>query len=179
MSAGLSDDASPALFNGYEVQLNAQHNPLTPPGPTDSFKIRDAGSFDDIGAGTFVVNTWYNVWVVVNTSTDTFQVWTSQGDYGTVGTPQIHIADPNGGGGDFDFVFRNSGTTLSANPLTTLAFALGSTTPALTAQLLVDDVYVDTGGQNLLNPVPEPSSAAVLGAVATLGLAARRRNRRP
>lgn len=173
ISAGLSDDAAPALFGGYEVQLNAQHNPLTPPGPTDSFKARDVGAFDDLGAGTFAVNTWYNVWLVVNNSTDTFEIYTSQGDFGTTGTPQTHLADPNGG--DFAFGFRNGAATTA---LTTAIFAMGGTTPALTASLFVDDVYVDTGGQNLLNPVPEPSSAAMLGAAATLGLVSRRRNRR-
>lgn len=172
ISAGLSDDAVPALFGGYEVQLNAQNNGT----PTDSFKIRDANAFEDLGAGTFAQSVWYNVWMVINTSTDTYEVWMNQGDYGTAGTPLLHIQDPVIVPPDTSgFTFRNGA---SANPLTTLIFAMGGTTPALTSSLIVDDVYIDTTGQNLSNPVPEPSSAVLLGAAATLGLISRRRNRR-
>ena len=167
MSAGLSDDAVPALFAGYEIQLNAQNNGT----PNDSFKARDAGAFDDLGAGTFAVSTWYNVWMVVNNSTNFYELYMNQGDFGTAGTTQIHIPDPNQPG-DFQFGFRNGGV----NPLTTLIFAMGNA--PLTGTMVVDDIYIDNSGQNLVNPVPEPSSALLVGAAATLGLASRRRNRR-
>jgi hypothetical protein len=173
VSAGLSDEAIPiTLFTGYEVQLNAQHNTAT----TDTFKIRDAGNFDDLGTGSWAVNTWYNIWMVINNSTNTFEVYMNQGDFGTAGTLQLHIADPAPiTPGDFTFGFRNGAAT---NPLTTLAFAMGGSTPALPGAFIVDDVYIDTGGQNLVNPVPEPGSAAILGAAAMFGLGVRRRKQR-
>lgn len=168
MSLGLSDDAAPALFGGYEVQINAQHNAA----PNDSLKVRDGGVFDDFGGGTFIVNTWYNVWMVINNSTNTFELWTNQGDFGSAGTPLTHLVDPTDA--DFSFGFRNGGT----NALSTLLFGMGGTTPALTGSLIVDDVYLDTTGENLVNPVPEPGSVAIFGAAATLGLVVRLRNRR-
>jgi hypothetical protein len=170
ISAGLSDEVNPALFGGYEAQLNAQHNTVD----TSSFKVRDAGVFDDLGAGSFASDSWYNVWMIVNNSANTYELWIDQGIYGTPGFALTHVLDPNGGAGDFTFGFRNGA---AANPLITAIFAMGGSTPALTGSLIVDDVYVDTAGQNLINPtIPEPSTALLMGSAALVGLGRRRRS---
>lgn len=169
ISAGLSDEAAPALFGGYETQVNAQHNTAQ----TDTFKVRDGGAFDDLGAGTFALDTWYNVWMVINNFANTYEVWLDQGVYGTPGSALTHVADPNGGAGDFTFGFRNGA---AANPLTTVIFAIGGATPVLNGSLVVDDVYVDTDAQNLNNPtIPEPASGLLVGSTIAVGCACRRR----
>lgn len=170
ISSGLSDDVIPALFGAYEAQINAQHNTA----PDDSLKVRDAGAFDDLGPGTFALATWYNVWMIVNNSTDTYELYYDAGIFGTPASALTHVADPNGGAGDFTFGFRNGA---AANPLITALLAMGGTTPALTGNFLVDDIYIDLAGQNLANPtVPEPTAAAFLGGAALMGLLRRHRH---
>jgi len=173
MSVGLSDVLVPAATGDYETQINAQHNTTA----VDTFKVRDAGAFDDLGTGTFAIDTWYNVWMIVNNSADTYEMWIDQGNFGAPGTALTHILDPVGGGpGDFTFGFRN-GT--AANALTSVFLSMGGTNPILSGSLLVDDLYIDSFGQNLSNPtaVPEPSSAVAVvgGAACLLGLLSRRR----
>jgi hypothetical protein len=125
-----------------------------------------------LGAGTFAIDTWYNIWMIINNSTNTYELWIDQGIYGTPGSALTHIADPNGA--DFAFGFRNGGT----NPLITLLFAMGATTPALTGSLVVDDIYIDDSGANLNNPtVPEPGAAILLCFASAAGLISRRRRR--
>ena len=170
ISLGLSDDTVPALFGGYETQINAQHNDASFP---DTMKVRDGGAFDDLGPASFQIQTWYNVWMVVNNSTDTYQLWIETGDTAPA-LATNHILDPNGGGAaDFDFGFRNGA---AANPLSTFVMAMGGTTPALTGTLFVDDIYVDTAGQNLTSPaIPEPASGLFVIAGAAMALSRRRR----
>ncbi len=166
ISAGLSDDAAPALFGGYEAQVNNQGG--------DNFLVRDAGAFDNLGAGTFQNLTWYNIWTVVDNATDTYQVYIEPGNFGAPVTATTPVPDPNGAPGDSTFGFRN-GT--SANALTTALLALGGTNPALTGTFYVDDIFIDTAGQNLSNPtfVPEPNVTVL--ALGALLLATLRRRR--
>jgi len=170
LSAGVTNNPSGGLFDLYKTQLNAQHN-LT---PTDSFKVRDASAFDDLGAGSFANETWYNVWQVINWSAKTYEIWIDAGNFGEPVLAQTHILDPNGGAGDFTFAFRN--TLLDSNPLNAAIFTYGNTTPALTGQFIIDDIYIDIAGANLNNPVPEPGTA-ILGGAGLLGLLMRRRRK--
>jgi hypothetical protein len=178
MSVGLTDIAVPAAVGDYETQINAQHNAA----PNDSFKVRDGtttSQFDDLGAGTFAIDTWYNVWMIVNNSADTYELYIDQGNFGSPVLALTHIQDPAStpGGGDFTFLFRNSTAALQGNPLTSVFLAMGNAT--VTGSLFVDDLYIDSSGQNLSNPtaVPEPSSAVAVvgGAACLLGLTSRRR----
>jgi hypothetical protein len=164
-SSGLSDDPAGALFGAFEAQLNSQSQ--------DNFNARDAGVFDSLGAGSFANMTWYNVWMVVNNSADTYQLWIDPGSFGSPGSALSHVADPNGVAGDFDFSFRNGA---AANPLNGVLFAIGSDANS-NGTFYVDDIYVDTAGQNLVNPVPEPSALVLLGGgAAALGLRRRCRS---
>jgi hypothetical protein len=163
-SSGLSDDPTGSLFGSFEAQLNSQS--------TDVFNVRDGGAFDPLGAGSFANSAWYNVWMVVNNSTDTYQLWLDTGNFGNPSTALTHVPDPNGGAGDFTFGFRNGGP--AANPLNAVLFAIGSDANS-NGTLYVDDIYVDVAGQNLTNPVPEPTVAALIPAVALVGVVRRRR----
>ena len=165
-SIGLSDVAAPAAFADFEAQLNAQHT-----ASPNTIKVRDGAAIDDLGPNSFVDAAWYNVWMVVNNSADTYQLWIEQGD--TVPAfATNHILDPVGGGpGDFDFGFRNGA---AANPLQTFFMAMGGDT--LTGRIHVDDIYIDNSGQNLASPVvPEPASGFFILAGAAVGAARRRR----
>lgn len=165
-SSGLSDDPAGTLFGNFEAQINSQSG--------TNFNVRDAGVFDNLGANSFLNTTWYNVWMVVNNTTDTYRLWMDVGNFGSPSTAQTAIADPNGGAGDFEFTFRNSGGGLESNPLNGVLFAIGSDANS-NGTFYIDDIYVDTAGQNLTNPVPEPSAVALLGGASLLGLLRRRR----
>jgi hypothetical protein len=160
LSIGLSDDAVPVAFTGFESQINAQHT-----ASPDTMKVRDGGAFDDLGPNTFQNETWYNVWMVVNNAANSFQVWIDTGAQAPAFASN-HVLDPVGGApGDFDFGFRNGA---AANPLTTFVAIMGGDT--VTGRFYMDDIYVDTSAQNLSSPtIPEPASAIfVIGGTAML-----------
>jgi hypothetical protein len=166
LSIGLSDESVPPVFTGFETQLNAQHT-----GSPNTIKVRDGAVVDDLGPNSFVDAAWYNVWMVVNNSTDTYQLWIEQGDTAPAFASN-HILDPAGGSpGDFDFGFRNGA---ASSPLQAFFMVMGS--DSLTGRFYVDDIYVDTSGQNLATPVvPEPASSFfILGGAAIAGFRRRR-----
>ncbi len=162
ISAGLTDNAGGALFGSYETQLNSQQS--------DSFKVNDGGTFDDLGAGTFANMSWYNIWMVANNTNDTYRLYTSTGS----GAATAVLDPAPGTAGDFDFNFRNNTGTLQTTPLNSVLLAIGVNTGA-TGTFFVDDIYVDNTGLNLTNPVPEPSVAG-LAILASAVFLRRKRN---
>lgn len=157
MSWGTSDVAAPGVFNDFESQLNIQN------GSTSTLRVRSAGFAEPVDA--FAVDTWYSTWMVINNSTDTYEVYMQGGALGSV----TKLDDDDGANiGNSVFGFRNGAAT---NDLATLLIRNGS---SHTADFFVDDIYLDTTGQNLSNPVPEPTCVAP-AAVAGMALLARRR----
>ena len=109
-SYGLSDVATGLLndFGNFEVQIALVNNG----GPT--LGVRNGGTFEQLVTG-LSADTWYDIWVMVDNASDTFDVY-----YGTGGDPNdvssaVKIAD--------DFSFRNG--TDSNNLVTFMTLSNG------------------------------------------------------
>jgi hypothetical protein len=162
LSVGLSDEAAPTAFGQYEAQMtfiNSDQGVVFP----GEIRARDAGTADL--ADTFVGSTWYNVWMVIDNPNDRFRVYLQGGAFAS--QTLLDAAD-----GETWFTFRNTAgdglngnTSPLANDLVSLFLRAGN---PHRGPSWVDDIYFDTGGVNLVNPVPEPS----VFALALVGLAA-------
>jgi len=150
---GLSDVATPNSFGSFETTQQVA-------GTTPDLTARNGGGYDDVGDVT--KDTWYNLWMVVDNTADTYDMYVNTGTGGALAGDLVAN----------DAAFRNG----TSSALTTIFFRTGAT---ITTGLDVyyDDIYIDTTGVNLANPIPEPSTYALLAGLATLGLVAWRRRR--
>jgi len=153
---GLSDVAAPTTltdFSYFEAQSGINNTNL---------RARDAGVNNNLAT---LQDAWYSMWLVVNTTTDSWQGYLQSNDDPTYATQtQMSVS------GDNTFTFRNGAAT---NPLVTLLIKASN---GPTTSTFYDDVYLDLAGQNLTVPVvPEPASGVLL---AIAGLASLRRRRR-
>lgn len=147
-SFGLSDIAVPTTWGDFEVQVALINGGLN---------ARNGGGVVPLNM-TFTVGAWYNVWMVIDNSTDTYDVYaTSSGD----ATGLAPLAD--------NFVFRNSGAGLVANDLIT--FMTLANTRAAAEPFRIDDIHI-TSGVNLT--IPEPATLVLLSLG---GLLLRRKNK--
>lgn len=148
--AGSSDMADSDDWGDYEGYIRLAED-ITP-GDID-VDVRNGGSFSEVGPAA--PDTWYNVWLVLDNTNDETDVYFNTGtaDATSAGTESFTSAG-----------FRNG----TANPLIRLMVVNNEN--GTTGY--IDDVYIDTSGENLTNPtaVPEPSTL-LLGALALLGLA--------
>jgi hypothetical protein len=157
---GLSDVATPGAWGDYEAAVGDRSAGNGFAG--GSLDARDGGTYTtltEIGS-----NEWINLWMVTDNAADTIQVY-AQSD---VTFPTQTLLEDDGG--NTTFAFRN-GTT---DPL--VSFLVRTSTDHDTPYLL-DDIYVDASGVNLVNPIPEPSTLALL-ALALVAMAATRNRRR-
>ena len=111
---------------------------------------------------TVALGQWYDIWMVLNNSADTYQMYYSENGgaqtLATAGSPSLNT-----------FTMRNGGAqAINAFMVATSQMTGGATTS------YIDDIYIDTTGSNLISPVPEPS-AALIGGLGILTLLRRRR----
>jgi len=138
-SFGLSDLTAPTgAFGDFEAQVAIVDDG---DGGNGQFKLiaRNGGGFEDLATG-LVVDTWYDIWIVADNATDTYDVFFDT----NVGNP-----DALGSLVGNDLAFRN-GTTDALATLFTLA---GSSDFSLN----VDNVYYNP------DAVPEPATLALMG----------------
>lgn len=132
---GLSDEPNPdlgvALFGVFEAQSGVNAGNL---------RMRDGAA----NLNTPILqDVWYNMWMVVNTTTDSWKLYL-QSSADTTYTTQLEIAANSP---PPDAQFRNPA---AANALVAfLTKAAG--TP--TTSVYFDDLYLDTSGVNLINPI--------------------------
>ncbi|MCC5829894.1 MAG: PEP-CTERM sorting domain-containing protein [Phycisphaeraceae bacterium] len=162
---GISHLAAPGggNFNDFKVQIDGG-NVNTEDG-TFRFRLNDGGTFRNISlAGSeeaetrFDVDKWYNIWIYVDNSSSSYQVFINEGF--NVGNPtQLVFWD-----GDVEktsFTYRGGAFN---GDLQSLLFRRGD--------YYVDDIYISPSLN--LSPIPEPASVALLG-LGGLMLIARRR----
>jgi hypothetical protein len=92
---------------------------------------------------------WYNVWAVINQSTDRFDVYLTSGSAGAA---------------DADKVASNAAFRVgTANPLVSfVALVQGYAGAPSENKVRLDDIYLFDGVM-LSNPVPEPAAMLILG----------------
>jgi hypothetical protein len=178
-------------FNVGSVSNNNWNFVLTDVNPTDTagtseaqfnfdstagnFRARNAGAFknlslDGTAAGNVLVvpGATYNVWMKINNSADNYQVYLQSDGVAGLSSP-VQVLANDGTGGTFGF--RNGAAT---NDLINLNFGPGS---GQTSQTVFDNIYIDIAGFNLINPVPEPATWALLSAGGAAALLWHRRKR--
>jgi len=145
---GSSDVADPGTWGDYEGYgvMDSVNNTVG-----NEVAVRNGGSFTTFTSAS--ADTWYNVWLVLDNTSDITTMYFGTGDSGTAATQSG--------------TFRN-GTTASLDRLFVRNNVLDSTG-------YIDDVYLDTSGANLANPIPEPSSLALLFCGAASFVVRRRR----
>jgi hypothetical protein len=113
----------------------------------------------DILLATITPGDWFNVWIYVDNASKTFKVGHSVG----AADATVH---------ETAFSFGRRGAADAS--IGFLAFTTLGTGPGV----MVDNIHF-ASGENFVNPIPEPSTYALLfGAVVLLGTAARRRFRK-
>lgn len=125
-------------------------------GGTDTeMAVRDGTGFDFFGPAS--PDTWYNVWFVLDNENKETTMYYNTG----FGTPATDASTLSATGG-----FRNVNTDDLIN--------LWVRNNSASTTGYIDDVYLDTTGINLTNPIPEPSTA-MIGGLGLLALLRRRR----
>ena len=147
--AGLSDEAAPTKWSGFEMQFGVQNS------APDSFRVRDGDNFASLDRqiedSQIEVDVWYCVWVDVNNVADQYQVFVQGGAY----TERTQLSAT----GQMLFDFRNGG----ANALTAFQTRLGVQTAGV---LFIDDILIDPDDVNAEvpndilcgEPLPEPTA---------------------
>lgn len=108
--------------------------------------------------GWLAPDTWYTFWILADNANDRFKVYVQGGDYKT----QTQLPD-----GSTDMQFSCN----TASPL--VAFRIMTEDDA--ALQYFDDIYTDNAGGNLINPIPEPVTVALLSVGGLMILGYRRR----
>lgn len=157
-SFGLSDVAAPTDANNFGV-FEPQFRMINTSGANLRFEARNAGSFVSLNT-PITLGEWYNVWMVINTATDTWDAYIKSGA-GSATAADLKLAN---------IAFRD-GTDSNTALSTFLVYGGGGGDLAGS----IDDIYI-INGVDLTNPVPEPSTIALMAAGLGL-LIARRRSR--
>ena len=150
VSIGLSDVAAPTdanNFTPFEPQFRLNYNAGAP-----RFDVRNGAAFVDLTTHTAITaGQWYNVWIVANTTADTWNC------YINTGTADATAGDLKMSG----IAFRDA--TDHNTALTTLLVYSGAIAGGSLAAS-VDNFYESSGTVLVdpLNPVPEPSSVVLV-----------------
>lgn len=156
MSLGMSDDMAindPGQFYWFESQLTV-HSSTDP----QAFRMRDGGAFRT-SATNFLPETLYNVWHVINNTTDKSEMYVQRDG---IDPSPIKLAEDT----IDSFTFRNE---VASNDLVHFLVMTGSSGAGFAAHSTAwfDNVYLSTG-ENLTNPVPEPSTWMLLAATTVI-----------
>jgi hypothetical protein len=140
-SFGMADVAAPTTFGAFEAQFN--HN-----NANNNVRIRDWGTFTTlIPASPLQPNTWYNIWMVINNTTDTTTVYID-----STTAPGSSTTAIQSNGSKTAFTFRNGAANNALVAFAILTSGPGGSDEGHNGQLLIDDVWIDKAGANLVNP---------------------------
>jgi hypothetical protein len=163
----ITDNAAPPDTAGSsDVQFNWDSS-------SGTARIRNGAAFQSIslnGSTAFVpmANTFYNMWYVINNNANTYKVYIqSNSDPSVSSQTQLETTT-----GVSTFAFRNTIT----DSLQTVNLGTSNTVTAFAPEFT--NIYADTSGQDLANPVPTPEPASLgVFSLGAFGLLARRRRR--
>ncbi|MEN1678287.1 MAG: hypothetical protein AAGJ46_01745 [Planctomycetota bacterium] len=127
---GASDVAAPFTWSSYEGYMV-----MGSVAGENAFRVRDGGAFSG-NLLTYSADQWYNIWLVLDHAADTVSLYTSQGS---------DAAALLGSGG-----FRTGNEPDS--DLVSLNLRMGSPHLNNSAQGYLDDIFVDSTGENLAIP---------------------------
>ncbi|UFU07979.1 PQQ-dependent sugar dehydrogenase [Ruania halotolerans] len=137
-SFGITDVDAPTTYTDSRAYVNNQNN--------DVMLVRDGGGFKP--AGAWAEDSWQCVWIVADNAADQVTVYSQGGPYEEV----TRLPE----GADEQFAFR----TNVSGALDRFFWINGSSSAG---QLTLDDVAIDTTGQNLANPTGNPADCAYTG----------------
>ncbi|MEM6820830.1 MAG: PEP-CTERM sorting domain-containing protein [Verrucomicrobiota bacterium] len=157
-SIGLSDTVPTVQSGAFDT-----YRPHIAFNGTGDFLVRDGGGFSTVTNVSLATNTWYDFWMVANNSSETWELYVQGGSI----TTQTQVAV----GATTTFGFRN---TTNADLDSFLMVRGGGGNGDTVA---VDDIYLDNSSINLANPIPEPSSYALLGIAAFALMFLRKRSK--
>src|SRR5262249_4860433 len=134
-SIGLGDQASTGTvdFSDYETQLRLKQGTTT---GTFAIDARNGGAFSSTLASGLALNTYYNIWIVVNQTTDKYDIYMNTGTAAATAANKLNASQLS---------FRN-GTTNDLNQI----LALAGSAPIDNGVRLDDLVYQP--GTDLTNP---------------------------
>ena len=133
-SFGLSDEAAPTGFAGYETQLVTYSN--------GNLRLCDTGGqFRE--TSPYKVGTWMNVWIVADNLNDTYKAYV-ESPQGQTGRVEITAND---GGDPFNFRTGTTGALTSFLTMVATGASAGSS-------VFIDNIYVDPTAANLTTPAP-------------------------
>lgn len=122
-------------FNAFNAQMRISDNGSS--ATTFNLDVRNGAAFQNV-ASNLAIGTWYNIWMVVNSATDTYNL------YHTTGVANATQLAPTA----TNVAFRTGALTAASNPLVNL-LVYGGAGPVLGNS--VDDVHI-TSGLSLTNP---------------------------
>ncbi len=166
-SIGLADSTVPsvggtsAIFNTFRTQLAFS--------AAGDFTARNGGSSATLDqSGSMQTGVMYSVWAVSNNTSNTSQFYIQGGTF----TEQTQLTA--GSGTITSFAYRSNNP---ASDSLTYFLSASSGAGGGADSIALDNIYIDNTGVNLVNPIPEPGTYALLIAFGMLTLAVVRRRR--
>jgi hypothetical protein len=151
MSASFGISPVDAPVTGSTTRWEFGHsNALVNPTSAGALNAYD-GSGYKTAVGSLADQTWFKLWIIPETGSDTYSVYLQGGDYAE---PTL-VAE--------DFAFRRDATrTQGLEDLKTLWFwaSSGDATPARDGLIYIDDIYVEDSSATLVDPVPNAAPMA-------------------
>ena len=137
-SFGITDVDEPSTYADSRAYVNNQND--------DTMLVRDGNQFTSVGH--WAQDTWQCVWIVADNAADEVAVYSQGGSYEEI------TRLPEGAEEQFDFRESVSGA------LDRFFWINGASSDG---QLTLDDVAIDTEGENLTNPTGNPADCAYTG----------------
>ena len=127
---GVSDVANPTEYTHYEAALRSAAD--------DGLDVRRGSSYEEV-ISSIATQTWYETWLVVDNTTDTYSFYIKGGIFNDVTLIETGIE------------FRNG----TSSPIDHYLWVLNSTDGKGIGTVYFDDLYVDNDDINLASPIPD------------------------